>query len=85
MANGVMVHLRIPQDLLREIDALTDGRPRSVVITEALEEYVRTERLLRALEGGRGFLADAETNRWRSDDDVDRWVESLRQGWERPS
>ncbi|MCL8208301.1 MAG: CopG family transcriptional regulator [Actinomycetia bacterium] len=85
MANSVLIHLRLPRDLLREVDALAGGRPRSVVITEALEEFVRTQHLLCALEAGRGFLADAETNQWHSDDDVDRWVETLRQGWEPPS
>ena len=83
MPGGKLIHVRIPVGLVEEIDRLAEGRSRGAVITAALEEFIRVRRLVRAINQGRGLLS-ADQGVWQTDADVDRWVQTLRSGWEPP-
>ena len=53
-------HVVLPEDLLTKIDELVGKRERSHFIAEVLEAEVRRRRLLAALEGMEGSLADVD-------------------------
>jgi hypothetical protein len=48
-------HIFLPEDLLREIDALVGPRGRSAFLVETARSEVRRQKLLRFLEGSLGW------------------------------
>lgn len=82
MAKGVLIHVRVPADVLKEIDDLGTGETRGAVITEALREYVHRLKQLQAVRTGRGLLAKDPLPYWQSAEHVDGWVRSVRAGWD---
>jgi hypothetical protein len=69
-------HIRIPADLLREIDAIVGRRGRSAFLLETAREEVRRRKLLRFLE--------ADEAAWKEEDHPElgkgsaAWVGKLR-------
>jgi hypothetical protein len=70
-------HIFLPEDLLRDIDALVGPRGRSAFLAETARNEVRRQKLLRFLEG--------KTPIWRSADHPElahgasAWVRTIRQ------
>src|SRR5882762_7755536 len=70
-------HVLLPQDLVREIDALVGPRGRSAFLVETAREAVRRRKLLRFLE--------SDTPGWKDADHPElargaaAWVRELRQ------
>ncbi len=83
MANGVLIHVRVPAEVLTEIDDLGVGTTRGAVVTEALREYLHRRKQLQAVRTGTGLLANDTPPHWRNAEDVDAWVRSVRAGWDR--
>ena len=77
----VLMHVRLPKELVRQLDALAQGQSRSRLVEEALRELARSRRVREAIARGRGLLANGP---WRSDEGTDRWVENARREWTRP-
>lgn len=76
-----MVHLRLPRNLVEALDREAGGRPRSVVVAEAIEEYLRRRRLVHAIRQHAGSLSAEEQARWSSSEAVDAWVRGMRAEW----
>jgi hypothetical protein len=74
-------HVLLPQDLVREIDAIVGPRGRSAFLVETAREAIRRRRLLRFLEN--------ETPAWKDEDHPElsrgaaAWVRQLRRENER--
>jgi len=78
-----MIHVRIPEDVVNEIDDLRTGETRGAVITAALREYLHRLRQVQAVRAAAGLLAGDHPPQWRSEADADAWVRSVRTGWDR--
>jgi hypothetical protein len=70
-------HILLPQDLVREIDAIVGPRGRSAFLVETAREAVQRKKLLRFLE--------SDTPAWKDTDHPElaggagKWVRELRQ------
>jgi metal-responsive CopG/Arc/MetJ family transcriptional regulator len=73
---AVRATVTIPADLLEEVDRLAGTGGRSALVTDALAERVKRERMRRALDETRGALKDSET--WKTPEDSYRWVREQR-------
>src|SRR5438270_599095 len=71
-------HLIIPEDLLREVDALVGNRKRSDFFVEAAREKVDRLKLQRAAHELAGFLKGVDTPEWETPEATSDWVRSLR-------
>ena len=69
-------NLTLPEDLLREVDALAGPRGRSRYVAEAVAQRLRRDRLRQAVESSAGVLRG--TSDAMSRDEVSAWVDALR-------
>lgn len=72
-------HVVVPEDLLREVDALVGSRKRSDFFVEAAREKVDRIKLRKTAHELAGFLKDANTPHWETPEATSDWVRSLRQ------
>lgn len=70
-------NVTLPEELLREVDALAGPRGRSAFVAEAVAYKVKRERLRKALDETRGVLVG--TPDYMTPDESYRWVRSLRE------
>jgi hypothetical protein len=70
-------HILLPQDLVREIDAIVGPRGRSAFLVETAREAVRRKKLLRFLESNQQGWNDAEHPELAGG--AGAWVRELRQ------
>lgn len=70
-------HILLPQDLVREIDAIVGPRGRSAFLVETAREAVRRRKLLQFLESDTPGWKDA--NHPELSDGSGAWVRKLRQ------
>jgi metal-responsive CopG/Arc/MetJ family transcriptional regulator len=68
----------VPEDLLREVDALVGNRKRSDFFVEAAREKLERLKLRKAAHQLAGFLKDADTPHWETPEATSEWVHSLR-------
>jgi hypothetical protein len=80
----VRTHVVIPDDVLADIDELFGPRHRSKVLTQALREVVRRERLLRALANAEGSLKDVDIPGWETSESAYEWVRAGRREHDDP-
>lgn len=73
-------HVMVPEDLLREVDALVGDRKRSQFFVEAAREKLDRLKLRRAAHELAGFLKDTDTLHWETPEASSEWVRSLRRG-----
>lgn len=71
-------HVIVPDDLLREVDALVGNRKRSDFFVEAAREKMDRMKLRQAAHELAGFLKDADTPHWQTPEATAAWVRSLR-------
>ena len=69
-------NLTLPEDLLREVDAIAGPRGRSRYVTEAVTQRLRRDRLRRALEATEGIFRGTAHERSRAQ--VSELVDELR-------
>jgi metal-responsive CopG/Arc/MetJ family transcriptional regulator len=72
------IHVVIPDDIIRRIDALVGPRNRSRYIADAVLEKLKRDELLQAAEQMAGSLADADIPGWETSEAAARWVHDLR-------
>lgn len=77
-SNRLRAHVVIPEDLLREVDALVGNRKRSDFFVEAAREKIERMKLQKAAHELAGFLKDVDTPHWRTPEETSEWVRSLR-------
>lgn len=71
-------HIVLPEDMLAEIDELVGKRKRSQFIEEAIEERLKRERRLKALDAFAGFLKDVDIPGWETPESTVEWVRQQR-------
>lgn len=71
-------HVVIPDDVLAELDERFGARQRSKIITDALRDLLRRERLLGALEDAEGSLKDVAIPGWETSESAYEWVRAGR-------
>ncbi len=69
-------HILLPQDLVREIDAIVGPRGRSAFLVETAREAVRRKKLLRFLESDKPSWNDADHSELAGG--AGAWVRKLR-------
>lgn len=69
-------NLTLPEDLLREVDALAGPRGRSRYAAEAVDQRLRRDRLRAAIEASAGVLHG--TRHAITRDEVTAWIDRLR-------
>jgi metal-responsive CopG/Arc/MetJ family transcriptional regulator len=69
-------NVTLPEDLLREVDALAGPRGRSQFVADAVSAKVKRERLRRALDETRGALVGRPG--YMGPDEAYRWIRSMR-------
>jgi len=74
----VRMHVVLPEDLVRAVDALAGKGKRSRFIEEAVREKLRKERLLSALKDSAGTLSGEDHPHWETPEKVASWVRELR-------
>jgi hypothetical protein len=79
------IHVVLPDDLVREIDARVGRRQRSEFIQETIEEKLRLLRRVEAFENAAGSVADGQIPEWETRESTAEWLRELRQGWNRKS
>ncbi len=58
MAKSVMIHVRVPAEVVKEIDGLRGDETREAIVTEALRAYMYRPPQLQAVRTGKGMLAN---------------------------
>ena len=81
MRSERLIYARIPERLLHDLDEFRGNRSRTEVIRVALEGHLRAQRLLGSFREGTGPLIDETAEHWGTPEAVDRWVGTLRRGW----
>ena len=79
------INILFPRPLLEDLRRYVPARQRSRVVVEATQEKLQRLKLLAALD------SLAKEPAWKAEDhpdlktgqDIDRWVENMRQSWER--
>lgn len=71
-------HLVLPDDLVKDIDALVGKRKRSEFIAEAAQEKLKVERQLRAIREGAGSIDLSKHPEWATREKVIEWVRAQR-------
>lgn len=69
-------NLTLPEDLLREVDAMAGPRGRSRYVAEAVAQRVRRDKLGQAIRDSAGILAGSPDGMTRRQ--VSTWVARLR-------
>ncbi len=78
----VRAHVVMPKDVLTEVDELVGPRRRSHYVTDAVEERLRRDRLLRAIDEMAGSLADVDIPGWETPESTSEWIRNLRREWD---
>jgi len=71
----------LPAALLSRLREHVPARQRSRFILEAIEERLALEEQITALEETAGSWSDQNHPEMRTDEDIDRWLDNLRQSW----
>ncbi len=69
-------NVTLPEELMREVDALAGPRGRSAFVAEAVAYKVKRERLRKALDETRGVLVG--TPDYMTPEETIAWIDSLR-------
>ncbi|MSQ22375.1 MAG: hypothetical protein EXR53_03585 [Dehalococcoidia bacterium] len=71
-------HLILPEEMVKEVDALVGKRKRSQFVGEAVREKLRRENLLAALAATAGILSAEDYPEWATSEEVAAWVHDMR-------
>jgi metal-responsive CopG/Arc/MetJ family transcriptional regulator len=74
----VRAHIVIPEELVREVDALVGHRQRSQFFTDAVREKVKRIKLTNAASKAAGSLAPIPIPGWETSQEAARWVHASR-------
>ena len=72
------MHVVLPQDLVKAVDALAGKRKRSRFIEEAIRDKLKREAVLAALVETAGVLSDEEHPEWLTGKETSAWVKESR-------
>ena len=72
-------HVVLPDGIVPAIDKLVGKGNRSKFIEEAVQEKLRKDNLLKALQESFGILRDEDYPEWSTSEKVAKWVHDMRQ------
>lgn len=72
------MHIVVPDELATELDRRVGKRGRSRFFARAAAKELARLRLLEAIEGAAGVLADEDTPEWATPEEATAWVRALR-------
>ncbi len=72
-------HLILPEEMVKEVDALVGKRKRSQFVGEAVREKLRKETLRAAIKATAGIFAEADHPEWATSEKAADWVRKLRE------
>ncbi|MFZ1509220.1 MAG: hypothetical protein WAV74_20800 [Anaerolineae bacterium] len=75
------ITVMLPEALLSRLREHVPARQRSRFILEAIEERLALEEQITALAETAGAWSDQNHPEMRTDEDVDHWLDNLRQSW----
>jgi hypothetical protein len=71
-------HLIAPKELIEKVDRLVGPRRRSEFIASAVDEKLRREQLLQAVQEAAKLPADRGIPGWETPEAVSQWVRDIR-------
>lgn len=74
----IPVNLSLPEDLVKDLDAIAGPRNRSAFVEDSVRRALRRERLRVAIERTAGSLPMEHYPHWRTSEDVVAWVREMR-------
>ena len=77
------MHVILPEDLVKAVDALAGKGKRSRFVEDAVREKLRVEGLLSALKNSAGALSGEDYPHWDTPEKVATWVKEVRRESER--
>ncbi len=83
-AQAKKITVTLPRDLVERLDDRVPTRQRSRFIADAIESQLAIEEQLAALEETAGIWTDDNHPKMKSDEDIDHWLQDLRQSWPQP-
>jgi predicted transcriptional regulator len=83
MGDRVALLLRIPKDLLHQLDeeSRASGMSRSALAATALREYLQRRHLARVIAQGAGSISAEDAPWWSSPEEARAWLEEIRSAW----
>lgn len=75
------VTVTLPKGLLERLDQVVPRRKRSQFITEAIKEHLDLIEQQAALEEAAGAWSLRHHPTLQDEQEIDRWLDDLRQGW----
>lgn len=75
------ITVMLPEALLSRLREHVPARQRSRFILEAIEERLALEEQITALTETAGVWSDQNHPEMRTDEDIDHWLDNLRQSW----
>ena len=75
------ITVMLPEALLSRLREHVPARQRSRFILEAIEERLALEEQITALAETAGAWSDQNHPEMRTDEDIDHWLDDLRQSW----
>lgn len=75
------ITVMLPEALLSRLREHVPARQRSRFILEAIEERLALEEQITALAETAGAWSDQNHPEMRTDEDIDHWLDNLRQSW----
>ena len=70
----VRTHVRLPEELVREVDRVVGARRRSRFVEEAIRGQLKREKMATALEKVAGSLKDIDIPGWETPKAASAWV-----------
>ena len=71
-------HVRLPEDLVREVDRVVGARRRSRFVEEAIRTQLKRQKLATALDKVAGSLKDVDIPGWETPEAASAWVAASR-------
>lgn len=79
----VRTYVRLPEELVREVDRMVGARRRSRFVEEAIRSQLKRQKLAIALEKVAGSLKDVDIPGWETPEAASAWVANGRADDER--
>ena len=74
----VRTHVRLPEELVREVDRVVGTRRRSRFVEEAIRNQLKRQKMATALEKVAGSLKDVDVPGWETPEAASAWVAESR-------
>ena len=77
------LNIYLPKDLVEALKRRVPARERTRFIAEILRRELRKQEVLEAIDRAYGAWSDEDHPELSTGEDIDRWIEEGRKGWNR--